>query len=258
MRRGVPALSDPIAEVAIAAANPQIDAYVRLHYSRKTEWTSYQRAMLSLEISPVPVTDVRIAIHLALSIDAFGSPVLPHLRLNTTSTKANRLRTLARIVNDLFQCDDQLDAAASELLDSVAAAVSVPERSKSMRGARDAAPSEQTDDEQENGEAALLRGSEGASARKRPRRTDGEGSRSRPAKRAKTQTSSDQPRDLDSRLAVRMPDTIVLDESLPPVLEDAFEMPTDFAQLMERHDELLDRLRRQPRPCALAIDCQRG
>ena len=78
----------------------------------------------------MPVTDLRIAIHLAHSeINAFGSsPTAPRNLLKTTMTKIWALHKVRDCVNGALPVDGRLDAACPDLLNSVAAAASVHER----------------------------------------------------------------------------------------------------------------------------------
>ena len=127
-------LTRPAAE-AVAEGDSAIAAHCGPSARRCRDWRRFQSAMLSLRISAVPLTDLRIAIHLSLTIQAFTTPIAPRNMRKTATSTVSELRALAALVNGPFSRDDSLDAPCPELIASVVAAVSVGERIQPAGGA---------------------------------------------------------------------------------------------------------------------------
>ena len=81
--------------------------------------------MCALQISPIPITDIRLAIYCASLIDAFDSVRrTPTLQFETIQKKVLFLRKLNRHMGD-FESDNVLDEPCPDLVTSVLKAVSV-------------------------------------------------------------------------------------------------------------------------------------
>ena len=128
-RAALPARLTVPASEQIAAADQAIAHVAPTLASRAAtrEWTGYQRSLVSQGIIPVPVTDVRIAVYLATTIDAFGTRVAPRIKAATARGRIALLRKWADEVNAPFSLDGTLDAACPALIDAVVRAVSLPE-----------------------------------------------------------------------------------------------------------------------------------
>lgn len=156
--------------------------------------------MLSLQISAVPLTDLRIAIHLSLTIQAFTSPTAPRNMRKTATTRVSELHTLAGHLNGPFEPADPIDAPCPELIESVIAAVSVGERIQPAVGTRSAGGAGRVDGPAASGRASAgsLRSSAGAPVGSAPRWTGHEGGESwmpgwRVVKRVKLEEDSTGP-----------------------------------------------------------------